>query len=274
MKDKTLFFKINDAKYAYQVIGQGQPVVLLHGFTGTKSTWSTVIEKLKFDFQFITIDLPGHGETITPSPRDMKACCADLAELFKHLDLSCFHLLGYSLGGRTALSFALFYPEMIDSLILESASPGLKSADERMRRRQADEKLAQNIETMGLVSFVNDWENIPLFASQKKLPTEQRQIIRRERLMQSERGLAQSLRMMGTGSQPSWWDKLRYFSKPVLLVVGEKDHKFIKINQEIAENLPHAELKIIKEAGHAVHIEQIEPFFYECSVFLSRVKCN
>lgn len=274
MIKKTFYFNVDDATYAYRITGQGPPIVLLHGFTGTKSTWSSVVEELKTNYQLISIDLPGHGETITHSPRIMEDCCADLAQLFNHLKLTCFHLIGYSLGGRTALSYALLYPEFVLSLILESASPGLKSVVERVTRIKSDEKLAQVIGSMGLVSFVDYWENIPLFATQRKLPYEQRHRIRLERLAQSEKGLAQSLRMMGTGSQPSWWDRLSSVSQPVLLIVGEKDKKFIKINQEMKLHFQNATLKMIRNAGHAVHIEQADSFVREISNFMSHVKCN
>lgn len=271
MTDKTLYFEIDDATYAYQFTGEGEPIVLLHGFTGTKSTWSGVTEELKSKYQLITIDLPGHGETVIHSPRKMKACCKDLAELFKHLNLTRFHLVGYSLGGRTALSFAMLYSEFILSLILESASPGLKTVEEQVERIKADEKIAQIIGSMGLTSFVDYWENISLFASQKNLSEEQQQMIRSERLAQSESELALSLRMMGTGSQPSWWEKLNELSRPVLLIVGAKDNKFIDINREMKVKLPSATLKIIDEAGHTVHIEKPESFISEVRRFISHV---
>jgi 2-succinyl-6-hydroxy-2,4-cyclohexadiene-1-carboxylate synthase len=248
-------FSIGDATYHYEISGEGQPIVLLHGFTGSHATWSNFVSKWKADFQLITIDLPGHGRTRIDTPRTMETCCNDLRQLFDHLNLTAFHLVGYSMGGRTALSFAILYPHYISSLILESASPGLHAEDDRRQRIMNDEKLAQKIETEGVPAFVEFWGNIPLFATQRKLPNDLQQAIRQERLSQSERGLATSLRGMGSGSQPSWWRQLTEITIPVLLIVGEFDEKFVKINEQMKKSLPRADLVTVKNVGHAIHVE-------------------
>lgn len=253
-------FSIRDAIYHYEITGEGIPIVLLHGFTGSHHTWSSFISKWQEHFQLITIDLPGHGKTVTKTSRTMESCCHDLRQLFDHLELTTFHLLGYSMGGRVALSFAMFYPQYISSLILESTSPGLQAEDERNERIKNDEKLARKIEKEGLKSFIDFWENIPLFASQKKLPIDIQQSIRAERLSQSETGLTESLRHMGTGRQPSWWRKLTELTRPTLLIVGELDRKFVEINERMQKSLFSAELEIVENVGHAIHVEEPEKF--------------
>ncbi|WP_373893143.1 2-succinyl-6-hydroxy-2,4-cyclohexadiene-1-carboxylate synthase [Virgibacillus sp. CBA3643] len=257
-----MYFSIKDASYWYEIHGEpGNPtVVMLHGFTGSTSTWADFIASWKNELRIITIDLPGHGHTKTPSPRTMEACCADLKALFQYLQLETFHLLGYSMGGRTVLSFALTYPELVQSLILESSSPGLETKQERDQRVEKDEQLAQRIENEGVTSFVDFWENIQLFQTQKNLPLEVQAGIRQERLAQSAPGLAQSLRHMGTGSQPSWWEAMKQFSKPVLLIAGTYDEKFLAINKKMEKRLGASHLEIIENAGHAIHVEQPKIF--------------
>ena len=73
------------------------------------------------------------------------------------------------MGGRIALAYTIKYPERVTSLILESASPGLKTEQERIERREADELLAKKINSEGIPSFVEFWENIPLFAFAKEI---------------------------------------------------------------------------------------------------------
>lgn len=253
-------FTVGDATYHYEVTGEGRPIVLLHGFTGSHHSWSSFISEWQDGFQLITIDLPGHGKTSTNTPRTMEACCHDLQQLFEHLALTSFHLVGYSMGGRVALSFAILFPQYISSLTLESSSPGLRSKDEQRQRIKRDEKLARKIETEGLEAFVDFWESIPLFASQRRLGENQQQSIRAERLSQTEKGLTDSLRHMGTGSQPSWWEKLAELTQPVLLIVGELDEKFVNINQAMEKLLPKVELTIVENAGHAIHVEEPEKF--------------
>lgn len=251
-----MYLTMNDTAYWYEMNGDGEPVVLLHGFTGTTGTWTNITGNIIYDFETLTIDLPGHGKTDADPPKTMEAFCRDLAGMLDYLGWEKIQLIGYSMGGRTALSFALIYPERVKSLTLESASPGLADKQERQNRQQQDESLAQRIERDGIEAFVDDWENIPLFQSQKQLPAAVRQTIRAERLSHSAAGLAQSLRFMGTGSQSSWWEKLQQLNMPVLLLTGELDRKFIKINQMMEKLIPEAEHVTVKDAGHAIHVEQ------------------
>jgi len=263
-----MYYTVKDATYWYEVYGEGVPVVLLHGFTGSTATWSEFIFNWKEQFQIIVVDLPGHGKTKTQSPRTLEACCADLNQLFTSLQLDSVHLVGYSMGGRTALSFAMLYPERIASLTLESASPGLASEAERQERIEKDEKLAQRIEQDGIMKFVDFWENIALFDTQKKLPAAIRQEIREERTGQAADGLTQSLRHMGTGKQPSLWGQLNAFKKPVLLLVGTEDEKFVGINKMMEKQLETSKFASVKNAGHAIHVEQPEIFGKLVSEFI------
>ncbi len=254
-----MYLTIDDAKYWYNVQVEGVPVVLLHGFTGSAAAWDSITKQWE-GMQVITIDLPGHGKTVTESPRSMQACCRDLRALLTCLQLPEVHLAGYSMGGRTALSFAMYYPELVKSLILESASPGLETAAERKERVKADGALAGKIEQEGIAAFVRFWENIPLFATQKKLSATIREKVRNGRMQQSEAGLAASLRFMGTGSQPSWWEQLHQFTRPVLLLAGEEDKKYVGINQKMDKLLQTSELICVKNTGHAIHVEEPEIF--------------
>ena len=86
------------------------------------------------------------------------------------------------------------------------------------------------------------WENIPLFETQKRLAQNVQEAVRKERLANNSKGLANSLRGMGTGAQPSWWNELQNFKMPVLLMNGEYDEKFFCIlkiskNASLTRNL-------------------------------------
>lgn len=251
---------INDAVYGYEEKGVGESLILLHGFTGTKSTWKKQMDYFSDYFHTIAIDLPGHGETETKQPKTMESFARDLQAIIGKLQLHSFHLLGYSLGGRAALSYAIYCPGNIRSLLLVSASPGLKAQSERLERKKSDAILADKLIVDGIESFVDYWENIPLFKSQQSLAKEVRRAIRTERLSQSEQGLADSLRYMGTGSQESWWNKLSTLNFPVALIVGEWDKKFISLNKQMEKKMKNASFYEIPCAGHAVHLEQAEKF--------------
>lgn len=256
----THYKMIDGTTYAYTIEGEGPPLVLLHGFTGTKETWRSFIDATKGRYRILTIDLPGHGHTVAKQKVTMEQFVKDLYDLTREVQFDRFHLLGYSLGGRTALTYAMHYPHTIRSLVLESASPGLKTEEERKKRIAWDKQLAEMIIEKGLKQFVAYWENIPLFASQKRLDKSMKKAVREERLSHSAIGLAQSLLGMGTGKQKPWWNELDSIQFPLLLLVGSLDEKFIRINEQMAHKIETSTMQIVADAGHTIHIEQKEAF--------------
>ena len=97
-------------------------------------------------------------------------------------------------------------------------------------------------------------------------------LIRQQRLAHSPLGLANSLLGMGTGSQPSWWDKLEYMKFPVLLLTGELDLKFCKIAKRMQQRLRNREWLTINHVGHAIHVEDGEKFGKIISEFLMKYR--
>lgn len=254
---------VNGVAYHVCSDGAGSPIVLLHGFTGSVCSWTPLLADFVSTHQVIRIDLLGHGQTDCPETAkrySMEHQVADLVAIFDALHVKKTDLLGYSMGGRTALSLACLHPERIRTLVLESASPGLESEEEREARRAHDQKLAQFISDKGVEAFARFWETIPLFASQKNLPEFVCERLRHERLMNHAEGLAGSLRGMGTGAQPSWWKALPELDLPVLLITGSKDEKFCSLARRMRQILKNAEWSVVKGSGHIVHLENHSRF--------------
>ena len=237
-------------------------IVLFHGFTGSAKGWASIAEQFP-EFRIVAIDMIGHGESDAPkdpSLYEMKVQLELLKAMFDALQLTDVHLIGYSMGGRIALSFACKYPTFIRSLTLESATAGLVDEEERMARQDGDGKLAQKIEQEGLEAFIEFWERIPLFESHALLPTSVQKAMREERLSQCGVGLANSLRGIGTGKMPAMWDSLQNLMMPVHLVVGERDEKFINLNKRMVRHIQNAYFSIISDAGHTIHVENPAQF--------------
>lgn len=254
---------VDHVTYYASVKGEGEPVILLHGFTGDHTTWKSLFPYLTHSFQVIAVDLVGHGRTDAPDDckwYDMSEVASQIIKLMDKLNIEQAHLLGYSMGGRLAISIAMLYPNRVKSLLLESTSPGIKTAKGREERIQQDELLAEKILTEGIKKFVYYWEQISLFSTQAYLPENIRQQIRSQRLKNSEIGLANSLKGMGTGRQPSWWDRLHEIKQPTLLMCGELDEKFCHIADEMKELLPYAHLEKVKGVGHTIHVEEPSKF--------------
>lgn len=257
--------------YNVAVHGNGDQLLLLHGFSGAASTWASIIEELADDFRLVALNLLGHGASDAPPELPIyriESVAADIIDLLDQLGLEQPNLLGYSMGGRLALFLALRYPTWIRSLILESASPGLADERARAQRRQHDNELANKIEARGIPWFVDYWERLPLWASQSDQHIEGQ---RSQRLANNPLGLANCLRAMGTGAQPNLWRALPSLALPTCLIVGERDAKFRQINQAMRAAMPNARLSIIPAAGHNTHLENPAAFCRELRSFIDCV---
>lgn len=241
--------------------GDGPPLVLLHGFTGSAGAWGSFADALAAENRVIAIDIAGHGLSDAPASirhYRMKRAVEDVVAAVTLAGYRRAAWLGYSMGGRLALHVAAAHPEAVGRAILIGASPGIAEAGERAQRVAADEALARRIEADGMEAFIDYWENIPLFASQRSLPEGMRAAIRAGRLGCSARGLANSLRGMGAGAQEPLHSALPGMTMPMLLLAGEGDAKYTAIAGEMAAALPHARAVVVPGAGHAAHLEQPE----------------
>jgi 2-succinyl-6-hydroxy-2,4-cyclohexadiene-1-carboxylate synthase len=266
---------VNGVGLFVRMIGVGEPLVFLHGFTGNSKSWSPHVPFFRAHHTCISIDLLGHGNSDTPldpARYRMDKAVADLIALFDQIGLDKVHLVGYSMGGRVALSLALAHPKRVRSLALESASPGIAQADERRARIKSDEALCELIENEGLEKFIEHWEQQPLFATQNVLTDELRAGLREERLRNTTRGLINSLRGLGSGVMPPLWQKLDQVQCPTLIIVGELDTKYTGIALKMAAVMKQVRVCIVEGAGHTVHLENPNKFNELLLRFLSSVK--
>lgn len=237
-------------------------IVLLHGFTGSAESWTKEhrgpLEEA--GCAIVAPDLPGHGRR---GGDRSSACNLDVALDVVRAAVSGAaekggvrpYLVGYSMGGRIALHFAARFPESIAGLVLESSSPGLEEERDRAVRRDADAALADRLEREGIVGFVDAWEALPLFASQRRLSPETLSAQRARRLSSDPWGWAAALRGMGTGKLGSLWASLPDLALPTLVLVGREDRKFVDIGTRMGERLPSVRLEVIEGVGHNVHLE-------------------
>lgn len=105
-------------KLHYQTLGQGQPLILLHGLFGSGNNWGTVAKDFSQYFQVISVDLRNHGNSPHSDKQDYTMMAEDLAELCDALNLNTVHLLGHSLGGKVAMQFATQFPQRVGKLVV------------------------------------------------------------------------------------------------------------------------------------------------------------
>jgi len=254
-----MLIKVNDISLFVSIKGEGEPLLLLHGFTGSHKSWGKYVDTWSKQFRVIAVDIIGHGFSECPEEPNrysMQHAVQDMEALLDKLQLAKVHIVGYSMGGRLALSFAMMHSERVNKLVIESGSPGIETEELIQQRKLADEELACKIEQEGILKFIDYWESIPLFQTLRQCSAEAQQSIREQRLYNDPLGLANSLRGMGTAAQPSWWDQLHLLDVPVLLICGEQDEKFVAIATKMNAKLPNSNYAEVSNSGHLVHVEQ------------------
>ena len=255
--------------------GEGPPVVLLHGFTGSAETWRELRSALEERHAVYAVELPGHGGSRAPddpSRYALRRFADDLVKVLDALRVERAAVLGYSLGARAALRFALNYGSRVSGLILESGSPGISDERARSERRESDRALADTIEREGVIAFVDRWERSPLWESQEALPDRVKIALRTQRLLNSAKGLANSLRGAGTGEEPSVLDRLGTLNTPTLVIAGALDAKYVGLGTQLSSAIPNAKLALVEGAGHAVHLEQPQRFSELVAEFLASLR--
>jgi 2-succinyl-6-hydroxy-2,4-cyclohexadiene-1-carboxylate synthase len=218
------------------------PLVLVPGFTQTAASWDPVVAHLPPDLDATADDVPtglGFVETAAAigEQRGRAVYC------------------GYSMGGRLCLRLALDRPDLVRGLVILSASPGIADAAERTTRREADEKLAQEVERDGVDTFLDRWVRQPLFAS---LPPDAAGLDAR-RAGNTVATLTHALRSLGQGAQEPLWDRLGDLEPPFVPAAGVLDEKYVDIAFAMAGRVgPDVHPVLIGGAGHAAHLENPE----------------
>lgn len=243
--------------------GAGPSLVALHGFTGSSEIWASLRSVAEQTHTVIAVDLPGHGRSSAPNNPDCYALprfADDLTRVLDELSIQRTTILGYSMGGRAALRFALAHHDRVDGLILESMSPGIADPAQRTARVKADNVLADAIESDGIEAFVNRWERLPIWNTQQTVSAEARERLREQRLENRQEGLANSLRGAGAGMDEPVQDRLAEVEAPTLLIAGALDTRYVEIATSMKSSMPNARLSIIPDAGHAAHFERPDAF--------------
>jgi 2-succinyl-6-hydroxy-2,4-cyclohexadiene-1-carboxylate synthase len=228
---------------------------------GSSADWLPIVEFLKTTHYCVLPDLPGHGGNTSRDfdrPHDLAFIAQGVKIVLDQLGLKNANVLGYSLGGRVALQLALDYPEKVNQLILENASPGIDDQDERDARVRLDQERAQAIEK-DLDAFLEDWYRMPLFDS-LALDPDQRAALVTNRAGNDPAWLAKLIVELSPGQVPSNWSRLNELKMPVALIGGELDIKYRSSLSSVQAAISNASLTLIPHAGHNAHLEQPDTF--------------
>lgn len=235
-------------------------MVCLHGFSESGTTWDGIHVD---GYRMIRIDLIGHGTSSRPTEvgaYTISQMLLDIHRIVYALAGESYALLGYSMGARIALLYALEYPLEVTKLILESGSVGIEGTVERSERREADVALGKRIREQTIEWFAETWAKLDIFKSQYTLPNAVQNRIQHRRLQNSPHALAFTLEGSGQGVMPYVGHRLQELTMPVCYISGELDTKYTGIGRRYFEGVHH----VVLGAGHNVHVEK--PCQYMCIV--------
>lgn len=305
-------FTYKKCSYFYQRWGDPErpPLVLLHGFMQSSTSWEPIATSLKLHFCVYTVDFIGHGlSNRSKNParytyEDMaasidyflrKVVCrpSDSANkpskrmfpLLKSLRKSSgdcageqsvrAHVVGYSMGGRIALALMKTSCDVLASVILESCNLGCATDEEKQEAAKRNSDWVNRIREEGMEEFVNYWETLPLFETQKELGFDK--ILHFSRAANDPECMALCLEGAGKQAMPLSGETLTYIEKaidseadsrkgiPVLYIYGDKDEKSALVAQKLS--VVGASVSAIN-VGHNVHLEAPMLYLREIQNFL------
>ncbi len=256
---------LNDIKIAYEIYGDGEPIILIHGYSYNKSAWIAQISDLSKHFKLIAIDVRGSGESSHPEePFTMDTLIEDLKGLMDFLQIEKAHLMGWSMGGMIIQNFVLKYPERVNKILLFATNAGMPSKDgiymlrdsliEIYEKRKIDPKAAffQLAKFMHSAKFRKKMEKEPNEKIHGIVTTEE--LIKDSTENQTTpKDLKHLAEIIGNHKT---LDRLHEIKNETLIIVGSKDTITPLIaNEMLHEKLPNSTLKVIQGAGHKVFLE-------------------
>ena len=238
-------------KLNFRTIGEGAPLIILHGFFGSADNWQTIGKELGNHFKVYLIDQRNHGLSPHDDIFNYDVMTADLLELFKDEKIDRAIILGHSMGGKTAMNFATEYHEKVEKLIVVDIGPkqypshhdsifnAFRSVDLQQveTRKDADNQLSKSIPDMGVRQFIL-----------KNLTRGENGFEWRLNLDVLEKNAHEIGRALDQGD---------VYNGQTLFIGGAKSD-YIKPDDHILimNHFPKAKIKMIAGAGHWVHAEK------------------
>ncbi len=242
-------------KLHYNIAGKGNPIIILHGLFGSSRNWQSAAKILAEEYQVITPDLRNHGQSFHAQSMTYTEMAEDILELIKTNSLDNVCLVGHSMGGKVAMMNALLHSHFIDRLaVLDIAPVSYEHRYGKLFQAMQNLPLDQIKNRNNAEEILNDQIN-DQFLTQFLL----------QNLVRAEDGFEWRINLPAIQSNiesissfPDMGNDKQY-DKPALFLGGENSH-FVQpeYHGEIKKHFPNAEIELLPDAGHMLHIEQPE----------------
>jgi pimeloyl-ACP methyl ester carboxylesterase len=266
---------INGIDVAYETYGNGPPLVLAHGYVGTKEMWGQQVGPFSERYRVIVYDVRGHGETGAPSVDDpgytIETIVDDQRALMDHLGIDDAYIGGLSLGGMIAMRFALAHPKRVRALLLCDTSAGMGMEGQFAANRVLLEGL---VRTQGVATIMGNLyvQHVTggVRPSRSELAPQLTDFVNRLQRMDPDGFLGVA---RAAGDATSVLDRLPEISAPVMILTGEHDF-FRAASEEMYQRLPQARFVTIRNSAHGTCLWQPEAFTDAVLSFLSDVEAG
>lgn len=258
------FANLGDFRLYFEDLGQGDPTVWLHGFTLDHRMWRPQIEYFAPSYRLILPDARGHGRSdITPSGYSRADRVEDLVRLADILKIERFHLIGLSMGGSTAVGFALKHPDRVRSLSLISTGVAGYGAGKKLDRLdEIGRKAGPTAARDKWMEWALAWYREPSRAAIGEFMRE---------MIEQYSGAVWADPMRGRYPREYDLDRVASLTLASLIVAGELDRVFIPLARQLHRLIPDSRLIVYPETGHMVNLERPDKLNADLKVFLEAV---
>lgn len=240
---------------------KNSPLVFLHGFTVDHRMWGAQVPFFKRQHRVITLDSRGHGKSDAPPTGYSRAeRVEDLVDFADKLKIERMHLVGLSMGGTTALGFALTYPERLASLTLIStgaagySTGGKISKLDDLARSKGVKAAMEKWKTWALAWYINNRPELGLLMRE---------------MMDDHSGAVWADPMRGKYPRENDLEQAHRIKLPTLIMAGSRDKIFVPLAKKLATEIDGCRLKVFDGLGHMLNMEAPELCNAELESFLT-----
>ncbi|MEM6376618.1 MAG: alpha/beta fold hydrolase [Bacteroidota bacterium] len=248
----------------YKVFGQGAPIIILHGLFGMLDNWQTLARKLAEEYTVFIVDQRNHGRSPHVEPHDYESMAEDLRHFMESQFVLKAHIIGHSMGGKTAMQFATQYPDMVDRLVVVDIAPKTYPA--------GHDTIFEALFALDLTKATS--RKAVETQLQPKIPEAGiRQFLMKNIVREADNGFRLRMNLPVIHKD---YDKIldslsleEPFEGPSLFVRGGRS-SYVQTNDLalIQEYFPAAHLETIEDAGHWVHAEAPKELLASLLTFL------
>jgi len=247
-----------------KIIGEGNPLIILHGFLGMSDNWKTLGNKyVEEGFQVHLVDQRNHGKSFWSEDFNYDLLAKDVVDYIQHYELKKVNIIGHSMGGKTAMQIACSYSELVEKLVVADIAPkfypphhqniidalNMLDLEELDSRSEADSELQKHLSSFGVRQFLLKnlfWKEKGKLAWRLNLKV-----------------LSEKMEEVGENIESS-----SNFNGPTLFLKGDRSEYVIASDEPTIKNhFPIAIIQTIENAGHWLHAENPEQFFEKSMAF-------